>query len=298
MLEEIRIKFDLQLFAEPEKVEDDNPAEQETGDDDEELDLSGLYEEDSEEKEEETETEESEAKEGEVEEEEQTKEQAEEKTEEQEEQEPKQKVFTQEEVNQIVGNARIKGRELEGYVKELEQLTGLDMKGVIDHVRKSQVQKKADELNLSEEEAQEMVDKDRELAQLKEEMEQFRAKQEEYNYNQEKGKFISDPLVKKYESEIDAFARDEYGSVKIPFEHAMKYVLGEKLSNGEIKDTIKTGTQNQTLANIKKNQKAAPETGGASGASDTGGLSKDEKALAKAMGIDPKDWRKYKEQKK
>jgi len=282
MFTEEIMNFDLQLFAEPEEVEDDDPSK---SDDDDSLDVSSIYDEDEEDDEEEPDEEESDEEEPEA------------KGEEEEPDDSTQKVFTQEEVNQIVGSARIKGREVEEYAKELEKLTGMDMKGVIEHVRNSQVKQKADELGLTDEEAEEMVEKDRKLAEMEKEMEDFKRKQEEYNYNQEKARFQSDPLVKKYEKEIDAFSRDQGGKIVIPFESAMKYVLGEKLASGEIKDNLKAGTENQTLANLKKKKKVAPETGSSSGKSGTSGLSKDEKALAKAMGVDPKEWAKQKSSK-
>ncbi len=289
MIEEIMKRMDLQLFAgnepEPENVEDDDPGKTDT--EEENMDISSLYE-SEEEEENEGEEEEEEGPEATGEEGEDT------GSEEKPEEKPEEKMFTQEEVNRIIGNARIKGREMEQVVQELQTLTGMDPNSLVEYIKKNQVQEKADEMGLTEEEARQLVEKDARLARMEQEMHGYKAQQQQLAYNNEKTRFLSDPLVKKYEQEIDAFAHDQQGNVVANFEVAMNYILGQKLASGELKKVLQEGTEQKTLANIKKRGKARPETSTVSGATDNKGLTKEERALAKSLDIDPKDWQKNK----
>ncbi len=269
------------VAKQPEGVEEDTPG---TEDEEESTSMDALFEdEDDDEEEEEQEdapaedTEEPEAPvEG-------------------EQEQEQSRVFTQDDVNRIVGNARIKGREYEKVAAELQDITGMELPQIVDYIRNAQVTQFADEKGLPEEEAREILQDKQKLFQMEQQMKEFQEQQQQLGYQQEKSKFIKDPMVKKYEREIDEFSQG--GSV-LTFEVAMNYVLGEKLRSGEIRDAIKSGTEKQTMANINKRAKAAPETSRVSGATDTTGLTKQERQLAAALGISPKEWATNKGKKK
>lgn len=274
------LRMNLQMFAE-ELAEDDDPnveddnLEDEEEDEGEEDDLSAIYE-DEEDMEEEPEEEDNA---GEV--------------TPPGEQQPK--LFTQEEVNDIIGKARIKGREIETVAEELKNLTGMDLPQIAKYVRDNQVAQLAEEKGLTEEEAREFIDNKQKVSQLESQMRMFEEQQKSFSYSQQKQGFLNDPVVKKYEKEIDQFSQN--GTI-LDFETAMNYVLGQKLRSGELRDTIKSGAEKRAMANMQKRSKVAPETSRVSGKADTSGMTKEEKQLAANLGVSPKEWQAYKKKNK
>ncbi len=213
-------------------------------------------------------------------------------------QEPQQKVFTQEEVNKIVGNARIKGRELEEQVQMLEQQTGMKLPEVNEYVKQQAAQTMVDEYGIPEAEANQIVDNQHKVKVLEESLQylnhQQQVNQQLFTYNQEKQQFLNNPLVKQYEAEIDAISQ---GGQQLGFEAAMRYVLGGKLVEGNLADNIRSGAQQQNIR--QKRPMPAPE-GVAGGASASQSAPKELQALARAFGVDQKNVAKeyFREQKR
>jgi hypothetical protein len=112
-------------------------------------------------------------------------------------------------------------------------------------------------------------------------------------YNQEKNDLLSkNPLAAKYVKEIDAFSQN---GTLVDFETAMNYVLGKKVSEGVLLKDIKAATEQKTLANINKRQKAKVEGGSQPGESKQVDLSPQERRLAKNLGLTPKEWAESKQ---
>jgi len=304
-------KFDLQLFADEELSEtvvDDDVNEP---DEEELLDEEEFKEEFAEAFEEEKEAEEESGDEKTEEEkkEEEPEPEPEEREEEKEEKTTKVE-FTpeqQEKINQIVQERLMRDRQRRGEqqhqelvekVQALEQATGMSIDGIIDHVYRSQVKQKAEEMGITEEEAREIIENqqrvyqtEQRLAQLEEQLrraEENQLIQQRMNqYIQDRAKHINDPLVKKYIKEIDEFAGN---GAALDFEPAMAYILGQKLKSGELLEEIRKGTEQKTLANVKKRSKASPEPGSQGGVSSLGSLTRQEKLLAAQLGISEKEW--------
>lgn len=285
--------FDLQLFADLPDTEDDNPETP----DDEDVDLESLLAEAEEDM-------------GDEDEEEGEEENGEDKGEE-EGSEPaakpnnvnppppppiqyQERLFTQADVDRIVQERLARDRKSQA-VRELEQLAGMDINAILDYARQNKIAAKAEELGISHEEARRILENEERVARLEEEQciqaEHNRAIMRAIAYQQAKAKYINDPLVKKYEREIDNFAQ---GGLVLDFEPAMNFILGEKLRSGELLKEIQAGTEKKTLANLSKRAKAAPEKGTQAGVSASG-LTNVEKRIAAALGISPKEYAAQKE---
>jgi len=224
--------------------------------------------------------------------EEQTEEIQEETTEETEEEtvDPlEEKKFSQKDLDRIIGQSRIKGREYEQDAQILEKMTGMSLKDIAKYVRDQHVNKMVEETGMTEEEAGRIVDDRQEKAILQEKVRQMEEQQKNFqqqlSYNNEKARYIKNPLVKKYMAEIDAFAQ---GGKLVGFETAMKYVLGEKFMSGEITESIKSSTQQKTLADVNKRSKAAPESGAQAGGT-VSQAPKELRTLAKLFDQDEKE---------
>ncbi len=212
------------------------------------------------------------------------------------------KKFSQKDLDRIIGQSRIKGREYEQDVKMLEKMTGMSLKDIAKYVRDQHVNKMVEETGMTEEEAARVVDDRQRVALLEEKVhqmeEQQKIAQQMLSYNNEKAKYIKNPLVKKYMAEIDAFAQ---GGQLTGFETAMKYVLGEKFMSGEITESIKSSTQQKTLADMNKRAKAAPVTGAQAGGA-VSQVPKELRALARVFGEDEKEvfdeWEKEQQRKR
>ena len=209
------------------------------------------------------------------------------------EQQGQDKVFTQEEVNQIIGKARIKGREYEDLISSLQAETGMDLPSIVKHVKDAKenqlTQKYIEESYLDEDEARERAKKDIENENLKAKVQEYHKHQaltqKSMQYSNDKQKFLSNPLVKKYEQEIDNFSQ---GGQLADFEVAMKYVLGAKVYEGDMLKDLKTGTEKKTMANLDKRSKVKVESGSQTG-EKVGAVSKEVRNLAKLMGISEKE---------
>ena len=111
--------------------------------------------------------------------------------------------------------------------------------------------------------------------------------QSQFNYIQDKEKFANDPLIRKYEAEIDAFS--QYGR-ECSFETAVNYVLGQKVRSGELINAIKSGAVSKTLADLKKQDKVKVEQGSYGGKSAAEeGLDPFTKNMAARFGIPAKE---------
>ncbi len=212
------------------------------------------------------------------------------------------KLFTQEEVNQIVGNARIKGRELEEFAGKIHAETGLTLPQVYEEIRRLKeeeyVRKQIDEGYLSEDEARAKYRTEQENRALQHKIniveQQQQNTQRFLNYSKEKALFYADPKIKKsikdqvkrYEQDIDVFSG--YGTA-VDFKTARAYILGTKLENEDILESVRNGAEKQTIANISKRSKAVPESGSQTGGKGVVTLTKAEKIMAANFGISEKE---------
>jgi len=273
-------EFKLQLFAEPEGTEDDDPedVDDELEQDDDDLDIEALVSG-------EEETEEDDGAE----------------SEEEAEQEPDEyastaeaKTFTEEDVNRIIQERLARDRKSQA-VRELEQITGMGIDDIIAYTRNNKIEARAEELGISTDEARAMLEKEERLAKIEQELAEERRQREFITktiaYNQAKAKYANNPLIKKYEKEIDAFSGN---GMIADFEVAMNYILGQKVIDGEILNDIKAAAEQKTLANVAKRSKVAPEKGGQGGVSLASSLTKQEKLIAAALGISPKEYARNK----
>ena len=134
--------------------------------------------------------------------------------------------------------------------------------------------------------AEQMVRQNQEFHQLS---------QKETKYMQEKAERIGkNPLIAKYIKEIDQFSQN--GKSGVTFDVAANYVLGSKVMTGELINSIKTTTEQKTLKNVGQRSKIAVEKGGSAKADPV--LSRQERQLAKALGVSTKAWAASKKGKK
>lgn len=197
--------------------------------------------------------------------------------------------FTQDDVNRIVQERLARDRKSQ-LVRELEELAGMDIEGIVNYARQNRIRAKAEEMGISEEEAQRIIENEEKAKIMEEQMKELQAQQQAtikaIKYGQDKLKYINNPLVKKYEKEIDDFAQ---GGLMLEFEPAMNYILGQKLLNGELLEQMKEGIEKKTLANVTKRSKIAVEktqTGGQSSEY----LSPTERRIAAMLGVSPKEY--------
>lgn len=261
-------KINLQLFAEPAENDDPNipdetPQEEIVGNDDD-VDLEnieGLFitedeEEDGKENEEIEESVENEESDK-----EENKEAVVEEAEAKQEEQPKQEVkyFTQEDLDRIIQERLARDRKSK-LVRELEELTGSQLEEIVNYARQHKIQQKAEELGITEEEAKALIEKEEKLKEMEAQLNAYKQETEAIRrtikYGQDKMKFLNNPLVKKYEKEIDDFAQ---GGLMLDFEPAMYYVLGTKVANGELLQNLQEGAEKKAIANITKKSKANVE---------------------------------------
>ena len=267
--------FDLQLFAELPGVEDDNPSAA-----DEEESFEELFGEGEEGQEEEAATETA----SEEKQEETPPAQAETQPE-----QPPQRLFTQADVDRIVQERLARDRKIR-QLRELEQLAGMDLEGILAHVKENQVKAIAEEKGISEEDARHIVENQERLRRLEEEMQAERAYREHLArtmaYQQAKMRYMNNPLVKKYEAEIDAFSQH---GLLVDFEPAMNYIIGQHALMGDLLKDVKATTQQQVLAEIAKRGKVAPEAQ-ANAAPQAISLTPEQKRYARALGVSEKEY--------
>jgi hypothetical protein len=128
--------------------------------------------------------------------------------------------------------------------------------------------------------------------QLQQEQEARRKQEERVSgmimYSQQKSSYISkNPLVAKYVEEIDEIAQN---GEKVDFETAANYVLGKKVISGEIQDIVKAVTEQKTLKNIDSRKRIAVESAGLPGKDDSVSLTREQRKMARALGISEKEY--------
>uniref|UniRef100_A0A6M3IEV6 Scaffolding protein n=1 Tax=viral metagenome TaxID=1070528 RepID=A0A6M3IEV6_9ZZZZ len=159
---------------------------------------------------------------------------------------PKERLFTQAEVNAIQANDK-------RHARELEAVTGKTIPQLIADQRKAAVTDTADKFGMTEDEAQAVVHNAEEVRRLTAEVEQGRADQRmltrQATYRDAKAKHMSNPDVRRYEAEIDAFAQAHAG---YDFQVAALAVLGNKMLSGEAARQIVATTRQQTIADVAK----------------------------------------------
>lgn len=278
MLENLKGKINLQLFAEPAEDDDLTP--------DEDFDINELFEEEEPEQE----------PGGKPTEESGSTEEPEEKAEEteQEEEPAKEPTFTQADVDRILQERLARDRKSQ-YVKELEELTGMEISGIVDYAKRQRVVQRAEEMGITEEEAEKIVTQEEKLREYDERMKSYEQQQQAIrsalSYGQEKAQHLNNPIVKKYEKEIDNFAQ---GGLQCSFIPAMNFVLGQKVISGELTEQMKNAAEQKTLANISKRSKIAVEKAGGVAPASTF-LTPQEKRMAANLGISFKEYAEEKE---
>jgi len=231
-------------------------------------------------------------------------EEVEEETKEEEEEPPKSetKLFTQEDIDRIIGERLARERR----IQEERAMQEADAKKQEQEMnrwwgnRQQELIKRWTDLGYEEEVAvnlaREDVAREYRLWQAEERLRQYEVQQQQGSkttqYMTDRNEYIAkNPLAAKYIQEIDDFAQN--GSV-LDFQTAMKFVLGDKLIAGDLLDSIKTTTEQKTLANVSKRSKMSVEKGGSAATAGAGSLNKSELAMAKRLGISPKEYAKNK----
>jgi len=198
----------------------------------------------------------------------------------------KERLFNQEEVNRIMGTARIKGREYEEHARYLEQLTGMSLPQIYDYIKKQQVTEYAEERGLPEEEASQILEDKHARALLEQQLLQLHGQQQQHSmmlqYNHEKQQYMGNPLVRKYEAEIDALAQ---GGQRLGWKAAMNYVLGEKAVSGDVLQNIQSGAERRVSQTHKPGM--APLAGG--GTVPARSIPRELRFFADKMGVDAKE---------
>ena len=197
------------------------------------------------------------------------------------------KLLPQTKVNDIVGNARIKGRDLEETAKMIEQQTGMSLKDVAAELRKQVVEDFAEEKGIETEEAQKYFDLEETNKKLSNQIVEINAQQQQQQrmmeYNREKDQYINNPTVKKYEKEIDELS--QYGQ-QLGWTAAMNYILGEKAVSGDLMQNIQDTAQRK-MAHSKKPQ-MSPESSSGTGYAEPS-IPKELQFFADQLDVDPKE---------
>ncbi len=146
---------------------------------------------------------------------------------------------------------------------KLEALTGKTLAELAAEHRKTLVAELADRTGLTEAEAKEHFET-QEKVRLLEAQEVYRrqeraALQNQMAYQQARTKHVNDPLAQRYAADVDALTK---GGMVLDYEAGLRYVLGDKLVAGDLRDFLKTSTEQQTLANVEKRAKVKVEGGG------------------------------------
>lgn len=185
--------------------------------------------------------------------------------------------------------------EAEQDIKDIEELTGMSRKQVVEYLRNQRIDNeaatKAEKDNIPVEVAKELIQQ-REKIQAIEDKEKQREKLSKYDI--QKAELKGKPYFAELEEEIKGIVDNSNGTVD--YNIAYKYVLGEKVAAGEL-DKIKTeeakkATQ-RTLANVQDRSKRGVSSGGDGGDFDEvidpkSILSKDGLEMANIFGVDPK----------
>jgi len=214
---------------------------------------------------------------------------------------PEEKLFTQAEVNKIVGNARIKGREIEEPARMIEQLTGMPLNMVSKQLRDQLVEGYENEYGMPRGEAERIIAEREKLQYLEPQLMQIHQQQAlmqyQLSYNQSKAQAVAaKPHIKPYIAEIDAIVQDSWQRGQpVDFETAARYVIGGKAYDGALQQSVKEAAQQNTLKNVSKRSKVSPEGSGSGGATART-VPPELKRMAALFGNDPNSVAKQVEQ--
>lgn len=197
------------------------------------------------------------------------------------------KRFSQRDVERFIGERLARDRGVKA-VRELEAVTGLPLDKLVQNARQNRILNLQEQHGMDAETATRYVAQQEENLQLKAEHEAIQAERQQLAYQREKAPHLGNPLVKQYEAEIDAFAGN--GTVTgLTFADAAAYILGQKVASGELLKGVQQAAEQKTLAQVHKRGRAAPINTAQAGA-QADALNATERALAKKLGVDPKDW--------
>ncbi len=205
---------------------------------------------------------------------------------------PEEKLFTQAEVNKIVGNARIKGREIEEPARMIEQLTGMPLNMVSKQLRDQLVEGYENEYGMPRDEAEKIIAEREKLQYLEPQLMQIHQQQAlmqyQLSYNQSKAQAVAaKPHIKPHIAEIDAIVQDSWQRGQpVDFETAARYVIGGKAYEGALQQSVKEAAQQNTLKNVSKRPMVSPEGSGSGGAA-TRTVPPELKRMAAMFGNDP-----------
>lgn len=199
------------------------------------------------------------------------------------------RVFRQAEVERMIGERLNRDRK-SATVRQLEAIAGQPLETLVDQYRELQVQQAQQQYAMTTEEAAAYVANQEELHNLRAEQESLKAQQQTMaqtmTYQQEKTKHLSNPLVRKYEADIDAFSAS---GTALPFDAAMAYIIGQKVLAGEVLENVRQGAQAKALAQVQKRAQVAPE-GTAGGAAQNSSLTPQQKMLARNLGLTTQEY--------
>jgi len=207
------------------------------------------------------------------------------------EQRPQGQYLTQADVDRIVERRLSRDRKART-VREIESIIGKSLEEFKEEVLRQKAEEVADRYGLSEDEARQFVEQQAQIFEFqrrqKELEEQQKMIQAKLDYLEHKRRAMGDPkraqLIRQFEAEIDKVA-DE---ANVPFDVAVRYVLGDKLLSGDLGSRLEDAAKQKVLRGGKDNA-AAPVSARAGGAKGTT-LTPVERALAKAFGIPANEW--------
>ena len=204
---------------------------------------------------------------------------------------PPSKTFTQEEVDRIIAERLARDRRVQeekvNQEREAEKQKA-DMDKWFAERYEAEIKKWTD-IGYEEKDAaklaQEDVAKEFRIMKAEQELEQMKQQQaqsgKKSGYMAERAKAISeDPLIKKYIDEIDDFA--QHGTV-LDFDTAVNFVIGKH--RHELLSSVKTTTEQKTLANVNKRSNIGLEKGGAAATTGANSWTKGEPLMANGLGI-------------
>lgn len=200
---------------------------------------------------------------------------------------PSEATFTQAQLDRILEGRLARDRKSQ-VVREVESILGAPLEELVGHLRQTRIEEAQTTYAMSEDEAKRYITEQERLHTLEAErqamLEQQRAMEAVTAYQQDKTKHVGNPLAKKYEADIDAFAQN--GLAGINYATAMSYVIGQKVLAGEVLGNVKKATEQRVLANIQKRSTVKPE--GGQGAAQTVSLTPLQIQVARSLGVDPK----------
>jgi hypothetical protein len=197
--------------------------------------------------------------------------------------------FTQKQLAAIMAHEKRISREAQATLKELETVAGMPIDKLRESYRTQQAQKLVDDHGMSEAEATAIV-ADREKArQLEARMASQEAElasiRRQQVYAEQRAKYANHPNVKRYEAEIDQFARQSAGW---DYGLAVVAVLGQKARDGLLQQEVADITRQQTIANVAKgNVRVEPSRQAAPNSPATSLSAETRRMVAEMKGIVP-----------